>query len=90
MANKKTYIITQNSVTLGLGKDMKTHEIGDEVKLSESQATNLAGKVRSKSEHVEESKGMKELKADNAKLVKQNEALTEQIGKLTDQLTAAK
>jgi len=88
-AKKSSYIVTRPGVMLGLGDKAVDHEVGDEVKLTEAQATGLIGKVKTKAEYAGESQTVESLKKALKKSEKENEVLKDQLGKLTEQLTGA-
>ena len=85
MANKK-YIVVKKGITLGLGDDKKSYNIGDELKLSDKQAANLVGKIRKASDYVDDGKSDTQLKAENVKLGKSVDELQAKLSAGVDDL----
>ena len=104
MANKKYIVTRGGvSTGTGGEKDpIKFLEVGDEISLSDKKAKALIGKVRLKGEINPEEKTVKEVQTEANKIAKANTALqadldkanetnaslTEQLTKLTEQMTA--
>ncbi len=81
-----SYIVTKRGVSLKLSAD-DNEKIGAKVKLTESKAAGLVGKVVLASSYAQENKKDDALRKDLSKSVATNEQLTDDNALLTEQLT---